>query len=32
MFMHDRTRSKTLKLRTTTNNDEYEAQTSIQHR
>lgn len=29
---HDRTRSKTLKLRTTTNNDEYEAQTSIQYR
>lgn len=32
IFNHDKTRSKTLKLRTTTNNDEYEAQTSIQYR
>lgn len=29
--MHDRTRCKTLKLRTTTNNDDYEAETSIQY-
>lgn len=32
MFMYDRTRRKTLKLRNTTNKDDYEAQTSIQYR
>lgn len=32
MFMHDRTRRKTLKLRTTTNIDDNEAETSIQYR
>lgn len=32
IFNHDRSRRKTLKLRTTTKKDDYEAQTSIQYR
>lgn len=32
IFDHDRTRSKTLKLRTTANKDDFEAETSIQYR